>query len=109
MEFDKSPRIPLPVADAEGVPVGRNLHHCRTQEDVLTMVTLFAASALSSRFDALAMLGPFGLSTWVSTSVFVLVLVALVVTVFFAFLRKSAPPTIAEVLRHVESPRTPQP
>jgi hypothetical protein len=72
------------------------------------MVTLVASSVpSSSRFVALAMLGPFGLSTWVTTSVVVMILAALTLAVVFA-LRKAAPPTIAEVLRGVDSARTPQ-
>ena len=71
------------------------------------MVTLFAASvSSSSRFVVLAMLGPLGLSTWVTTSVVVMILAAVMMTVVLA-LRKAAPPTIAEVLRGVESARTP--
>ena len=72
------------------------------------MVTLFALAALnSSRLVDVPMLGPLALSTWFSASLFALMVAAVALAVIFGLWKKT-PPTIAEVLRRVDSPRTPQ-
>jgi len=73
------------------------------------MVTLIAARALSSTpFVGLAMFGPLGLSTAVSMSLSALVIAAIALVVVFGLWKKTPPPTVAEVLRGVESSRTSQ-